>query len=236
VIVAVAAVLAYKAFKRWVERTPDTDFAGPGAVAEFALGVIMGFALLCTAAAIVAMSGGFAILGVRGLGDFWIMLSVAISSGPFEETLFRAIGLRLLERAFGTSWALALTSAFFGFAHLFNPGSTVFDAFAIAIEAGILLGAAYLLTRRLWLAIGVHSAWNFTEGWVFGSPVSGGPMPHSLFVTRWTGPDWLTGGAFGLEASAPAVAVTTLAGLALLWIVHRRGTFRPPPWRAQTKL
>jgi hypothetical protein len=76
----------------------------------------------------------------------------------------------------------------------------------------LLLGAAYLLTRRLWLAMGIHSGWNFTQGWIFSVPVSGGKAPEGLLLTTRHGPEWLTGGAFGLEASAVAMVVATLAG------------------------
>ena len=90
-----------------------------------------------------------------------------------EELLFRGILFRWLEE-FGGSWlALLLTSALFGAAHLGNPNATAFSAFCIAVEAGVLLGAAYMLTRSLWLPMGLHAAWNFTQGEIFDVPVSG---------------------------------------------------------------
>jgi membrane protease YdiL (CAAX protease family) len=235
-LMALASIISYKVFKRWVERAPDRELASTGAAIELALGLVFGLVLILLAAGFVYILGGLRVSGVRGLGEFWPMLSMAVFSGPFEETLFRGIGLRLLEQRVGTGLALALTSAFFGFAHLENPGASLFAALALAFEAGILLGAAYLLTRRLWLAIGIHSAWNFTEGWVLSSPVSGGRQPLGLLNTQWVGPDWLTGGAFGLETSVPAAGVATAAGLAMLWLAYRRGSFIPPHWRRHTKL
>ncbi|MDE8654106.1 CPBP family intramembrane glutamic endopeptidase [Novosphingobium album (ex Liu et al. 2023)] len=232
-----APVLAYAVFGRWVERGPNREFATPGAARELGLGLLLGFVLMVGSAGLVALLGGFRIEGVLGLGNFWTMLGVALYSGPFEETLFRAVILRQLERVVGTFWALAATAAFFGFAHLANPNATFFAGFAIMMEAGILLGAAYLLTRRLWLAIGVHSAWNFTQGWLLSIPVSGtGPSP-GLLVTSRTGPEWLTGGDFGLEASVVTLVVATLAGLAMLRRAWQRGEFVAPRWqRNQTKL
>jgi hypothetical protein len=132
-----------------------------------------------------------------------------------EEIVFRGVILRQLERLVGTWWALVLTSAFFGAAHLGNEGATWFAALAIAMEAGILLGAAYLLKRRLWLAVGIHSAWNFTQGWVYRPRVR---RQHRARAAHHhaSGPEWLTGGAFGLEASAVAMVVATLAGVVML--------------------
>ena len=99
--------------------------------------------------------------------------SAALFPAFNEEILFRGVLFRWIEE-FGGSWAaLLITSIFFGAAHLFNPNASPIAAFGIALEAGLLLGAAYMLTRSLWLPIGIHAAWNFTQGEVFDIPVSG---------------------------------------------------------------
>lgn len=229
--IALGVGLAYAACRRWIERAPVDDLAPRAAVRELPLGLLAGFALFTAMTAIVALLGGFTVLGWRGQGALWAMLAMAIVSGAFEEILFRGVLLRHLEALLGSWAALAITSALFGAAHLANPGASWFAAFAIAVEAGILLGAAWLLTRRLWLAIGIHAGWNFTQGWVFSVPVSGGDAPLGLLITRRTGPDWLTGGDFGLEASVVAMLVATLAGVIMLARVVRRGGIAPPPWR-----
>lgn len=158
---------------------------------------------------------------------------MAIASGVFEETLFRGIVQRQIERMGGSWVALAITSAIFGFAHLMNPNATLVAGIAITVEAGLLLGAAYLVTRRLWLPIGIHAGWNFTQAWVFSAPVSGGAVKPGLLVTRLDGPVWLTGGAFGLEASLVAMVVATAAGLVMLRIAIRRGQMRRAEWRTR---
>jgi uncharacterized protein len=230
VLMAAAVILAYKAFKRWVERAPDTELALPGALPELAAGLAIGTALFSLMTGIVYLLGGIEFLGLRGAGQIWTMLAIAIVSGTIEETMFRGIVQRHLESLIGTWGALAVTSALFGLVHIANPDATWWSSLAIALEAGVLLGAAYLLTRRLWLAIGIHAAWNFTQGWVFSVPVSGGDAPLGLLITRRVGPDWLTGGEFGLEASVVAMVVATLAGVAMLYVAARRGQVRPPIW------
>lgn len=228
---AVVLVLTWKALQRWLERRPDREFALSGAGQELGLGLLIGFLLFSAMTGIVALLGGFEVLGLRGQGALWAMLAMAVTSGFFEEILFRGILLRHLEAMLGTWAALGITSLLFGAAHLTNPGATWFAAFAIAMEAGILLGAAYLVTRRLWLAAGIHAAWNFTQGWVFSVPVSGGEAPLGLLITRRGGPDWLTGGDFGLEASVVAMMVATAAGMLLLVRAARRGEINPPMWQ-----
>ena len=228
---AVLLVLTWKALQRWLERRDDREFAVAGAGTELSLGLLFGFALFSAMTGIVALLGGFEVLGLRGQGQLWAMLAMAVTSGTIEEILFRGILLRHLEKLIGTAGALAITSALFGLGHIVNPGATWFSSFAIALEAGILLGAAYLYTRRLWLAVGIHAAWNFTQGWVFSVPVSGHGAPLGLLITRRVGSDWLTGGDFGLEASVIALIVATAAGIVLLILAHRRGHFIAPMWR-----
>lgn len=236
-LIGVGGLLAYFAFRRWVERAPR-EAGQPGrALREWAAGAFGGFLLFSLATGMVALLGGFSILRLRGEGDLWYWLGIALYSSMVEEAVFRGVVQRQLEAMFGTWTALAVTSAFFGLAHLMNPGASLFAAFAIACEAGILLGAAYLVTRRLWVPIGLHMAWNFTQGWVYSIPVSGSKPPVGLLETRLSGPDWLTGGAFGLEASAVALVVASVAGFGLLYYVHRKGAFLPPRWkRDHTKL
>jgi uncharacterized protein len=98
--------------------------------------------------------------------------------------------------------ALVISGLVFGLLHVANPNATLLAGLAIAIEAGILLGGVYMLTRRLWLAMGLHLAWNLTQGGVYGVAVSGHAM-DGLLESALSGPAWLSGGAFGAEASVP---------------------------------
>lgn len=230
-LMAGGTIALWKACKRWLEREPDLELGWTGAGRELGAGLVAGLAIFSLATGFVAMMGGFEVLGVRGAGQIWTMLAIAVVSGTVEEVLFRGVLFRHIEAMLGSWAALALTSAFFGIAHIGNEDASWFSSFAIAVEAGIMLGAAYMLTRRLWLAIGIHAGWNFAQGWIFSIPVSGGETPLGLLITRRVGPDWLTGGAFGLEASVVALVVATLFGLGLLWRAVRKGELRPPMWR-----
>lgn len=144
-----------------------------------------------------------------------------------EELMMRAVLLRLMWRAFGPRTAFAVSCAVFGFSHLANPNATVFAAVCIALEAGVMLGAFYALTGRIWVSIGAHMAWNFTQGYVFGTAVSGAePGPAmARSIPNAALPEWLTGGAFGPEASFPGLMVCLAVGLTVVWLAWRRGRF-----------
>lgn len=228
---AVVVALIYLACCRWIERRPGSSDFAPGAMPlELGGGLIAGVVLFSAMAGVVALLGGLEVLGVRGPGQFWSIVAMAVVSGVVEEVLFRGIVFRHLEAMVGSWGALALTALLFGAAHLANPNATLFAAFAIALEAGLMLGGAYILTRRLWLPIGIHAAWNFTQGWVFSVPVSGTAPPLGLLITRRIGPDWLTGGDFGLEASAVAMVLVALAGGVMVWVATKRSRLLQPMW------
>jgi membrane protease YdiL (CAAX protease family) len=218
-------------FFRYVERGPMTIYATDGWAKELLAGLAGGALLFSLMVAFVAVLGGYRIIGHDGLQSIWMPLAAyALIPAFAEELLFRGILFRYIEKAAGSWAALVITSALFGLAHIYNENATWFSSFAIMIEAGILLGAIYMLTRRLWAAMGVHAAWNFTQGWIFGLPVSGSPGGVGLNKGQLIGSDLLTGGAFGLEASVPAVVVATTAGIAILLVAVRRGRVIQPMW------
>jgi membrane protease YdiL (CAAX protease family) len=182
---------------------------------------------------VFAIAGALGIYRIVGIGSLNGLLAALIvptmGAAVTEEMLFRGILFRWLEQ-FGGSWlALLLTSVMFGATHLGNPNATWIGAIGIAFEAGVMLGAAYMLTRSLWLPMGLHAAWNFTQGEVFDIPVSGTEV-HGLVDARLCCNPLLTGGGFGLEASLIAIAIATAFGLWLLWLAIRKGELVQPMW------
>jgi membrane protease YdiL (CAAX protease family) len=153
-----------------------------------------------------------------------LYLAIAIS----EELIYRGYFLQTLERRWGTDIAFAATMVTFGLTHVTIeiPNATLtlrlIGALSIAVEAGILFAAAYLLTRRLWMPIGVHWAWNFFQGPVFGAPVTGSIHTMTVFRSTISGPAWATGGPFGPEASIPALTIGTAIGLIMLYVAVRK--------------
>jgi membrane protease YdiL (CAAX protease family) len=145
--------------------------------------------------------------------------------------LGRAIILRLLMRAFGIWPALIAQAVLFGALHLANPNASFTAAAAIAVEAGLMLAGFYLLTGRLWMSVGVHAAWNFTQGWVWGASVSGIPVTESWLVSnpKPGASELLSGGAFGPEASLPAMVVGTLVAIVVLRMAWKKGNFKARP-------
>ncbi|MGR4864529.1 CPBP family intramembrane glutamic endopeptidase [Caulobacter sp. LARHSG274] len=222
-----AAYGLYAGLTRLAEGRWPSELALRPAAAELLGGLAIGAVMLSVVVGLLVVLGLYQVSGPRAASP-WGMITVGVSSGLMEELVVRAIVLRLLMRAFGAWPALALSAALFGALHLTNPHATPVAAVAIAVEAGLMLAAFYLLTGRIWMSVGVHAAWNFTQGWVWGARVSGFPVRDSFYlsVPRPGAPDWLSGGAFGPEASVPAMAVGTATAIVVLAWAWRKGNFR----------
>lgn len=216
------AVLVWLAEGRW----PD-ELSPRHAVGGILLGLLIGVVVFSAVMATLIGAGLYS-FEMTGPASPLTAISLGIQSGVIEEVMARAIVLRLVWRAFGPWVAFAVSAALFGGLHLGNPNASWFAAVCIALEAGIMLGAFYALTGRLWVSIGLHAGWNFTQGYLFGAAVSGtdfGPsIARSIALTGH--PAWLTGGAFGPEASLPALVICTAVGIGTLVWAAKAGAFR----------
>jgi len=228
---AVAPLAAYLLLVKLVERRPVGELSLRRLVPDGALGLLAGAALFSAVVGVLWLLGSYHVVGTNP-DAHWLAaaLTVGLGAGIGEEIVSRGVVYRIVEEGLGSWAALLVSAAFFGAAHLYNPGATLWAGTAIAIEAGILFGLVYLVTRSLWVCMGLHASWNFMQGTVFGIPVSGTRADGWLVSTR-TGPDWLSGGVFGAEASVVALTLCSLVSLVLLMLALRRGLLVPPAWR-----
>jgi membrane protease YdiL (CAAX protease family) len=229
--IAIALMLAvYKLVIVRLGERPRDDLPIAAAPRGLALGVLTGFLLFC---ALVGIAALFDVYNIVGPGDtrelVKDLIGMTILAAFMEELLFRGILFRWIE-AFAGSWAaLVVTSALFGLAHIFNANATWMSSLAIMVEAGALLGGAYMLSRNLWVPMGLHAAWNFTQGFLFDVPVSGNDM-HGLVQAKLSGPVLLSGGPFGLEASMIGVVLSIPLGAFVILLAVRRGHVVQPMW------
>ena len=186
------------------------------------LGMLLGATLVALCVAVVALLGRYRaeLLPVEGMalrlgGILWVGLTAA----ALEEVAFRGYPFQTLIRAIGPLGATLLLAVLFGFIHLANPHASA-TGFTTTALVSVLLSLAYLRTGRLWMPIGVHFAWNFTLGTLFGLPVSGVDLFAVVVKARADGPLWLTGGDYGIEASLTGT-VAILVGTAGVYLLTR---------------
>ena len=229
-IILTVVLLTYKLAITRLGEHPRDDLSGRRALPDLAIGLLMGFLIMALSVGAAAIADVYSIIG-QGDSRQLVheLVTSAIMPAFMEELLFRGILFRWLEEFAGSWAALIITSALFGAAHLMNPNATPVAAFGIAIEAGVLLGGAYMLTRSLWMPMGLHAAWNFTQGEIFDVPVSG-IDEHGLVQAKLSGPALLSGGGFGLEASLFAMVIATAVGVWMVWLAVKRGEVMQPWW------
>jgi membrane protease YdiL (CAAX protease family) len=199
---------------------------------QLAVGFAAGAILMGALVGLMAWKGWYRAewtVDSSGLLGVVLVLVLMLAVATYEEVLFRGIGQRILEDGLGTVPALVLTAAAFGLVHIMNPNSSPRAVATIAGTAGLLIGLAYVVTRQVWVPIGLHWSWNFFQGAIFGIPISGMEVP-SLATARVRGPEAWTGGAFGPEAGLLAAVVFAPTIVVLAGIAIRDNQFRAPRW------
>jgi len=188
---------------------------------DLCIGLGLGGVTLVIGVLIAVVFGGLSFRYDADYGTAAILVTLFVSfavfavAAAFEEVLCRGYILQTFMRA-GFVWpAIIGTSILFGAGHLANPGASWISV-ANTILAGVWFGVAYMKTRTLWLPIGMHFMWNWTQGSIFGIEVSGlkDILKAPVLQEIDHGPAWLTGGDYGIEASIActiALVVSTVA-------------------------
>ena len=199
-----AAILAvYSLMVRLFERRRPADMPARRFLPDIGGGFLLSIVYFAAVTAIIALLGCYAVDSVSfNASVFFPKLAFFFLVACSEEVIFRGVFFRIIDEKWGTAAALAVSALLFGLFHIFNPGATLWSSVAI------------------WLPIGIHWGWNLVEGPVLGFAVSGNGMApgESVCLSTVSGPDIISGGAFGLEASIFAAVI----GLAIAaWFVHR---------------
>lgn len=154
------------------------------------------------------------------------LLCVCIQSSS-EELWCRGFLYERLHERYPLWVAIAVNGALFGLLHVFNPGAS-----AIPIIGIMVCGVSYSLLRwytgNIWIAMGIHTGWNFTQNFIFGLPNSGLVSETSVFhLDAATGIssliyDW----DFGVEGGLPALFIDALLGVLIIVLAVRSGRIR----------
>jgi len=216
----IALLLLYGLYTRWVEGRQALELGRDGAFQEFASGFLISTGIVVLMVITMGAAGFYRSGGVGSIGIL-VDAFVYFGIGALVQVLiFRLVLFRLSEEVFGTWAALAGVAAIFGLAHLGNDNATVWTTLAF-LPGDLILAAAFIYTRRLWMVWGIHAGWNFMQDGVFGLPNSGLTDLPSWITPVVDGPTWLTGGTFGIEASP--VQLMLSVGIALV-ILRRAWT------------
>jgi len=225
VVSVLVAYLVYRTYVRLVEKRAVTELSGIGASRGLGVGALLGLGLVAATVGVLWLLGFYGVAGANAFTVVFVSLANDGAGAFVEEILLRGVIFRITEERLGTWLALAISVILFALLHLASSGATVISTIAVGTEGGILLSAAYVLSRRLWLAIGIHFGWDFAQDAVFGVGSAPGLIRGDL-----SGPALVSGGSAGVEGSVVALMLCLGVGAYLLVRANQQGDFISPPW------
>lgn len=234
IISSILTIVGYIYLYKYYEKRKITEFSTNGIARNLSLGILLGVVAQSLTILVIYLAGEYSIVSINPILYILPALGMAFSSAIFEEILLRGILFRIVEEKLGSYIALFISALIFGLLHLANPNSSLIAGIGLAIQAGLLLGAAYIYSRNLWFPIAIHFAWNFTQTAIYGASVSGNAMSKTLITSEISGSDWFTGGQFGPEGSIQATVFGLIASIFLLYLSHKKGNIVNPYWKTST--
>lgn len=233
-----AALGAYSLFVRLYERRWPAEIGPTKLPRGLPTGFAFGAALLITSAGLIH-AGGWSLVAQTAPRADWLRLigtalAVQFGAAVVEEILLRGVLFRIIEQSLGSWIALVLSALLFGLMHAGNPNATWAAALGLSLQAGVLLAAAYMVSRSLWLPIGLHWGWNAVQAGVVGGTISG-HTASAIVTTQPVGPVVLSGGTFGIEGSIVATGVCAALAAAFCLVAVRLGRTKPGFWIAPTE-
>lgn len=207
-------------------------FEKSGFFKKYLLGFVIGLILMSIVVLILYLFGFVDInknpsqpVGISAISNVSIILIGWIIQGGTEEILTRGWLMNVLSARYNVHIGLFISSVFFGALHLLNPNVN-YIAILNIILVGYLFGLYVLKTNDLWGACGIHSAWNFAQGNLFGFEVSGINVSiGSLLDLNLKGNPYISGGNFGPEAGLCSTVVLLL-GIILIFYLDKKGLFK----------
>ena len=180
---------------------------------HYGLGLIFGFLMMTSVVLIMLTTGQISFNGfnlkLSGIGVFILNLLMWVPQGASEELMFRGYMIPAFKRRFSTVTGIIVSSIVFSAFHSLNSGYTPLASVNLVLIA-VLFALIYLLTGDIWMTSAMHTAWNLTQGNIYGLQVSGNDAAHSVFLTNYSSnaSATITGGAFGPEGGLAVTAVT----------------------------
>src|SRR5215211_9441837 len=217
-LAVLAVYLAYYAYVRLIERRAPQELNATGAGSELGLGLLIGLGIFSGIIAVLWVLGVYQVTEINSWAVIVPALVANVPSGFIQEIIFRGVMFRIVEEWLGTWWALGISAVLFGLIHLTSGTASAQSVIAITLQAGLLLGAAYMWTHRLWLPIGVHVGWDLANDGIFGvgsAGISGEPI-RGLLGGTLSGPAFLSGGAAGVEASVVSIIIVLAISIYML--------------------
>jgi uncharacterized protein len=224
---AAAAVFIYIFLFSFYEKRKITELSYSSFGSNANLGFFTGFILQSLFIFVIFIAGTYTIVQVNPFGDMVPAFIAALTAGFVAEIIIIGIVFRLIEKQFGTALSLTIMIILFIIAHSGVKNGNLVSVLSTSINAGLLLPAAYIFSRNLWVPIFLHFAWDFTEPGIYGAINPSISITKSLFDSKITGPRLITGGPLGPQNSIQALIICLITGILFLLLAKKKNNLIP---------
>lgn len=228
---AIVAVAGYIILFKAYDNRQIGELSGAKFISNAIPGFLTGILLQAIFILIIYAGGSYTVEHVNAASTVITPFAFALTAGFVAEIIMIGIVFRLLEEQTGTFMALIIFIILFAVLHVNAKGASVVSVGATAMQAGLMLPAAYVFSRNLWLPIFIHFGWDFAEPGIFGAVNPSSSLTHGLFTSNIAGNSLLTGGETGPQDSLSSLVLCALLGSMFLLYAKRRNHLVKPPWK-----
>ena len=222
-------LISYQWYCRSYEMRPATELNPEGGLVQWSIGATVAAGMVVIYVGLIEVFGDYTVVDIRSGTQLLANFLTFTAGSLLQDLVLICIVYRLLEELVGTWASLAVSLFLFGAIHLVNEGATTASA-ALLVFSSLIIIAPFILTRRIWFTWGFHAGWNFMQAGVFGM-LNSSVSFNGWLVAEISGPEWVTGGAIGLEGTLHSVAIDFLIGLAILILAIKHQRIVAPRWK-----
>ena len=231
---AFIATLGYILIFRLYEKRQIHELSAKLFVSNASIGFLSGVLLQSLFILFIYLGGTFLVIRVNSPSVLVQPFAFALTAGFVAEIILIGVLFRLLEQQIGTAFSLIAFIMLFAILHVNVKGATPISVGATAMQAGLLLPAAYVFSRNLWLPIFLHFGWDFAEPGIFGGINPSSSLTQGLLTSKIAGNPLLTGGPTGPQDSLTSLVLCLFLGLMLLLLAKRKNNLKPPYWQSSS--
>ena len=228
---AFIATTGYIFLFRIYDKRPIHELSASAFFNNATVGFLTGVALQSLFILVIYLTGTFLIVNINPVSTLISPFAFALTAGFVAEIIMIGIVFRLLEQQTGTVIALFIFIILFAILHINVKGATLISISATAMQAGLLLPAAYVYSRTLWLPIFLHFGWDFAEPGIFGGINPSASLTQGLLTSKIAGNSLFTGGETGPQDSLSSLLLCLLSGLIFLSLAKQKNNLIKPQWK-----
>ena len=228
---AFIATTGYIFLFRIYDKRPIHELSASAFFNNATVGFLTGVALQSLFILVIYLTGTFLIVNINPVSTLISPFAFALTAGFVAEIIMIGIVFRLLEQQTGTVIALFIFIILFAILHINVKGATLISISATAMQAGLLLPAAYVYSRNLWLPIFLHFGWDFAEPGIFGGINPSASLTQGLLTSKIAGNSLFTGGETGPQDSLSSLLLCLLSGLIFLSLAKQKNNLIKPQWK-----